>query len=315
MSSNFSSDLIRAVPDAVPDELAEAPRISMIVCSRNRDKQLGRCIASIAAEFRSASPGAYELIVIDSASQDSTWALLNELSGSIGIAFTACHLAKPGLSRARNRGMELARGNVLAFTDDDCVIVPGYFNALEKAWANRRGAAILGGRVSGAPADLPITLRTETRADGYTKGRNPAGFIQGCNLSLNRTAREAIGNFDEHLGAGSPTRSGEDTDYVLRAFEAGYPVHFDPSFEVVHEHGRRNLQDLRDIRAAYAMGNGAILAKFGRRHPWLLRFLWQDLRKSVGAKISGQLQETPRASAVAMLRWYLAGALQFCRYR
>jgi len=67
------------------------------------------------------------------------------------------------------------------------------------------------------------------------------GFILGCNMAMQRIVFDKLGPFDERFGAGAVFKSGEDTDYVLRAYFAGIPVEYVPDMVVYHFHAEENV--------------------------------------------------------------------------
>src|SRR5690242_9138788 len=102
-----------------------APQISVVVCSLNGEERLGRCLAALAAQRHDA----FEVIIVDDGSADAT--------GSIAVASGARvvrHETPRGLSAARNAGIALARGAIVAFTDDDCEPSPGWLAALDDTY-------------------------------------------------------------------------------------------------------------------------------------------------------------------------------------
>ena len=202
------------------DGAAAAPLISLIVASRNRARDLRRCLQSI--DRAAAHADSCEIIVIDNGSVDDTPGVIREFCEAKAALFQHCHEPRQGLSRARNAGLRHASGKIIAFTDDDCVVEDDFFVAMEAHWRNISGPALCGGRVVlGNPDDQPFTIRNGERGERFARDVHPAGFVQGCNFAFNRGVLELVGEFDERLGAGSVFRAGEDTDYLIRADHAG----------------------------------------------------------------------------------------------
>ena len=217
--------------------------------------------------------------MVDNGSTDGTAALLADWSASAAFPLIILTEPKAGVSRAKNRGIAASSGEILAFTDDDCRLGEDYFACLDAAYGQIEGPALVGGRVElGDPEDLPFTIKPDLAPQVYDATIHPGGFAHGCNLSLTRSAMDIIGGFDTRLGPGAPLGAAEDTDIVVRAYAAGVPARYDPRFAVWHHHGRRDLDEIRDLHRGYNIGNGAIYVKHGLRNLELLRHVYWDLR-------------------------------------
>jgi GT2 family glycosyltransferase len=267
------ADRFLATVDARDSRAPSArPEISAIVCTRDRPAPALRCLESLRAAADRLPAGAVEILLIESGSDPA-----HGLDPSRVAAAGARLLrdARGGLSRARNLGLREARAPLLLFTDDDCRARPDLFVALRRHAAALDPPYALGGRVlQGDPLDRPFTLRLADTPEAFHRDRPPGGFLQGCNLALHRDAVDAVGLFDEVLGAGAPLRSGEDTDYLVRCHLAGVPILYEPDLVVWHEHGRRTTDCVRAVGRDYAVGNGAVYLRHWRQ-PWLWRqFYW-----------------------------------------
>jgi hypothetical protein len=79
---------------------------------------------------------------------------------------------------------------------------------------------------------------------------------------MRRELWDRLGRFDQRLGAGTLIPGGEDTDYAIRAYRAGYPLIYSPELRVAHHHGRRERADAVRLVKNYAIGTGALFAKY-----------------------------------------------------
>ena len=231
--------------------------VSVVVCTRDRPDDLRRCVASLAK----LDPAPFEVVVVDQSKRPI------DLTGLLpGVVHH--HPDGRGLSRARNRGLRIARGPIVAFLDDDCTVGP--------TWA--ADVAAVFERVPHAGIVFGAVVSPDSRADGYVptysiprerhlKGRAAAARAHGIGASmyLRASAGDAIGDFDECLGAGGEFRSSEDWDYTFRALARGIEVIEAPSVTVRHFGGRRYASgDAASMLRWNAFSHGAVHAKFLR---------------------------------------------------
>ena len=253
---------------------------SVIICTRNRPRQLLACVASVAAAAARCPELPAEIIVVEN-SPDPRLALdpaaVLEAAGGRG-RFIA--LPVSGLSNARNAGMSAAQGRLLIFTDDDCLMDPDFMRDLLRHDAEGPEDMFLGGRVKlGDPTDLPFTIKDEPAEQLYEPSIHPGGFVPGCSFVLSRTTAERIGSFDTTFGAGAAFQAGEDTDYIIRGHMAGVPIRYVPDMCVRHHHGRKQLAEVVDLSRAYSYANGALYGKYIRQ-TWLLKHFFWSLRSA-----------------------------------
>jgi glycosyltransferase involved in cell wall biosynthesis len=254
-------------------------KVSVILCTRNRAHELPACFDSIALAARNAPMVTVEIVIVDNGSSDETPNVTKEWTSKSALASIYVREDRPGLAIARNAGMRAASGDILLCTDDDCRLAPDYFVALDAAYGAVTGPAVIGGRVElGDARDLPLTIKTQSEPAIF-EGVGAGGFLLGCNFSLNRAAFALLGPMDERLGAGSPLKSAEETDYVFRAWLKHIPVRYAPELVIYHFHGRRAFGDIRKLMHGYSIGNGALYAKhFGTAFASQLRW---DIKNAV----------------------------------
>ena len=113
------------------------PAVSVIVAARDAEATLGACLASL----RALDHPSYELIVVDNGSTDATRAIAAAHDG-----VRVLDEPRRGPAAARNTGIEAARGDVVAFTDADCVVDPRWLTKLTAALEDRRDR-VAGGRI------------------------------------------------------------------------------------------------------------------------------------------------------------------------
>jgi GT2 family glycosyltransferase len=192
------------------------------------------------------------------------------------------------LSRAHNRALSAARGDLLAFTDDDCRLSEEYVTQLLRHDAADAGLVLRGGRIElGDPADLPLTINTSpalmrwSLQDNSARHQSFCGKINGCNMTMRRALVERLGPFDEDFGPGARIDAGGgDTDYLFRAYLAGATIEYVPDMAVYHHHGRNTSDGGFKLFAGYTAANGALYARYLFKHPNFCRPLYWDFKNA-----------------------------------
>jgi glycosyltransferase involved in cell wall biosynthesis len=269
-------------------------KLSVIVSTRNRAHAIVGCLDSIAASLAKAAPLDAEIVVVDNGSQDATSRIVEQWATSSAFPVRLLVEPRPGLSVARNRALRTAQGELFVFTDDDCRLSQEYVNDLLGHDAADTEPVLRGGRVElGDHTDLPITIKTTTTRQRFNRRTNPAtddcivGQINGCNMTMRRALVEKLGPFDERFGVGSSIESSEDSDYLFRAYLAGFTLEYVPDMTVFHYHGRKQKPVGYKLYRGYSIGTGAIYAKYFFKQPNLcLPFYW-DIKKSIKEIVSG----------------------------
>jgi hypothetical protein len=166
----------------------------------------------------------------------------------------------------------VASADLVAFTDDDCLLPPDHLRALVDCFADL-DVGWLAGRIldGGGPGDDDIggpgddpqarVALLEDDTFRYFTARRPlrVGAVQGANLAARREAVMAVGGFDERMGAGTPFRC-EDADFCARLLARGYPGARHPRLVVFHAHGR-DAGGARALEAANDRARGAFTAE------------------------------------------------------
>jgi glycosyltransferase involved in cell wall biosynthesis len=289
------------------------PGISVVVATRDRPAHLAACVATILA-----SPSAdFELLVIDqSRSSDGQQALAARMTDA---RMRYLRSEETGLSRARNRGVIESRGPLVAFTDDDCRVPPGWADGLRRGFEAGPGIDLVFATVH-PREDLPRGF--------FVPGFYPTAPILtnwqprpgddwgiGANMALRRELFDKVGVFDALLGAGSPLYAAEETDYTVRTLARnGRVVHSaDPAVLHLHELGGREAS--RHWRG-YGVGIGAAFAKHARLQTGAggSALLRKEIAHKIGLTFRRMLRgETP--TGVGFLVGLLEGTVVSLRYR
>lgn len=276
--------IVNTLADA-PAQPASFPPISVVICTRNRTALLERCLTSV----NSLEYPEFEVIVIDNAPDDE---------GTIRLVerfpfFRYVREDRPGLDWARNRGIQEARHDIIAFTDDDATVDPGWLTGLALGFQNRAVMAVTG-LVTAMEMDTQAQVLFEHVYGGMGKGfagrlfhrdrMRPSELIAihsvgvGANMAFRRAVFEQLGEFDTALDVGTPASGAGDLDMFHRVVAAGMPLWYEPRALVRHQH-RRELAALE--RQLY---------NDGRSFGVYLRKIWQT-------------RTVPRRSVVRFATW------------
>jgi GT2 family glycosyltransferase len=197
------------------------PKISVVVPVRDGAGSLGRLLESLAAQ--TLGPERFEMVVVDNGSRDDAAARVAARAGAVVVRETYANRAL-----ARNRGVAAATADLIAFTDGDCQVEPGWLEALVGCLGR---APLVAGPVeldTGAPPGRWERLELLWRFAQEENVRDH-GWAASANLGVRRDAFLSVGGFDPGY-----RQIGEDVDLCLRAGAAGHRLAYCPDAVVHH---------------------------------------------------------------------------------
>jgi GT2 family glycosyltransferase len=293
-----ATDLLDRLDRSLEEEVETgSPTVSLIICTRNRPKQLATCLRAVAM----LRPPPEELIVVSNSPSDkATEAVVREFSDIRYLVEP-----KPGLSAARNAGIAVASGEVIAFTDDDVEVTENWISRIKRALADQNLMAMSGlmlpreleteaqvafqsRRKRGIPLPFrPLTFDSAFFEDWRSRGV-PCWLIgAGANMAFRRQVFDHVGLFDERLGAGAAGCS-EDSEMWYRILARGYNCRYDPACVVRHSH-RRTVEEARSQAFLYMRGHVMALVVQAVEHRHLgnlvrlfAKLPWYYLQESLG---------------------------------
>jgi glycosyltransferase involved in cell wall biosynthesis len=323
--------------DRCANRVVSEALVSVVVCTRNRSGILAGCLDRL----RKLTYPHLEVIVVDNAPQDdSTRGVVDDvIAGDRRFRYVV--EPRPGLSRARNKGLAEAGGVYIAYTDDDVHVDPGWIDAVVKGFQRRADVGCVTGLVCTAAiageAEAYFDARaaawsSRLRHEVYDRAGGPdsgplypyAGstFGTGANFAFDRALLQDLGGFDEALGAGTPTRGGEDLDIFARVVTADRAVAYEPASLVWHHH-RADRAALLKQMYGYGSGLTAFVMKCLVRRSSradVLRRVPAGLRRA--ARISAETRQrlpaevpTPKGVRLRERAGWLAGPVLYLRAR
>ncbi len=249
--------------DILPDA---AEQVSLVICTVDRFADLERCLASL-EPFRSVLR---EVIVVNNGPH---LAAVQEIAARHDAR--TLHEPRRGSSSARNAGIRAARGDIIAFLDDDTTADENWLPRLVAPFADPAVAGVLGTVRASNPHDpihmaflqfaiaplpvVPTTLDACAAGERFPLRLAMTGFTM--NAAFRRAAFERFGYFDTRFGPGTRVRYGDDTDFFFRVLLRGGRMQFEPRAIVAH----RWPADPKAWRRAVfgvACGHTALLAKY-----------------------------------------------------
>ncbi|TLM72141.1 glycosyltransferase family 2 protein [Pseudarthrobacter sp. NamB4] len=257
----------------VPAGTKSTPPITVVVCTRDRAAHLR---GSLSAILRLDYPN-FNVVVVDNASRTSaTQDLVREEFSDPRLKLVLEPV--PGLAQARNTGLLEARGDIVAFTDDDTAVDRDWLREIAAGFERDPGTACVSGLVpSGelrsryqAYFDGRVSWSENVEPKIFSLAEPPAdlpmfpftsgAFSTGANFALKRKTALSIGGFDTAFGAGTRTGGAEDIDMFTRVILEGHSIVIQPSAIVWHRH-RDEFPELRSQACAYGKALGAWITK------------------------------------------------------
>ena len=208
------------------------PVFSIIVPSYNRPRQIVLCLEALSRINYPRSK--FEVVVVDDGSRLPVHTLISPFFDKINL--TIITQKNSGPSMARNAGANRAKGDFLAFTDDDCMPSPDWLQSLSLRFQTSPECAVVGRTVNALTDNLFDTasqMLIEYLFAYYNNDSNQARFIISNNLSLSRKQFNIVGGFD----TGFSSAGGEDREFCEHWQHCGFKIIYAPEVLVYHAHG------------------------------------------------------------------------------
>lgn len=270
-SEKPSAQMLRWTWERLPHgDQKDWPMVSVVVCSYNGSATLRDCLESLMA----LDYPDYEVILVDDGSTDATAEIAADFPQIVFHRQKNC-----GLSVARNVGAELARGEIIAYTDSDCEADPHWLRYLVQAMEDQQVEAIGGPNVT--PPGSSLTACCVAASPGNPShvmlDDHRAEHVPGCNMAFKRSTLLGIGGFDPQF-----RQAGDDVDICWRFLDADLPIGY-ASGAMVWHHRRPSVRAYARQQKGYGRSEAMVHFKHPQRCGAFGRSSWRGIIYGDGA--------------------------------
>ncbi len=207
------------------------PLVSVVITSCNNAETVENCLKSLAA----VDYPRYEAIFVDGNSDDGTAGIIRRHVKKYPVKLKLLFDSKAGVAAARNIGIKESRGDIIVFSDADCIFEKDWLQNLVRRFGKNTGA--VGGPDQCPQDSLPLShaidyaMTSFIGTGGLRRGEASIGKYhpKGCNLAIKKSVLKKVGLFDERL-----SRRGEENELDFRIRKKGYEIGYAPSALVWH---------------------------------------------------------------------------------
>jgi GT2 family glycosyltransferase len=262
------------------------PLMSVVVAARDASGELDRCLASLLEIDYPA--GRYELLVVDTGSTDRTAEVIKR------FPVRYLHEPSPSVSAGRNTGIRASRGEVVAFTDPDCLVSRQWLSQLANAFADPEAGAVAGAIVPYPPRTYAELYAARRRSHSQERAMSHPlrPFAMTPNLAFRRQILDRIGLFDTRFPGGG----WEDADLCWRFARHGGRIRYAPRAIVFHRY-RTTARDFLVQHYRYGYGLSLIHDKYSEELCWG----WAERRRAA-AELKSSVAGLAKAGCRSLLR-------------
>lgn len=237
------------------EDMVFAPTVSVIVPVWNGERTIRDLLESLLQIDYDKEK--LEVIVVDGNSTDKTRDIVAEYPVKLIVE------KRRGLNVARNTGVKASSGEIVAFTDADCVVPKEWVRKLVRNFQDP-DVGCVGGTVKGYGSDftsiygdnsvMPV-MRLFRQREKLDMVKLFLRYPAGCNMAFRREAILKAGGFDENIHF-----SCDEVEFVERVCQAGYKMILDPEVLILHKH-RTTVKGILKQAFQYGRGSGNLLKK------------------------------------------------------
>ena len=224
--------------------------VSVIIPTLNEARHIKTCLDSILNQIYPKDK--YEVLVVDSDSKDGTIDIVKAYCrkhSNVNLIFED----KKNAATARNKGIKMAKGKIIAFIDADTIISEGWIGQIIESFDDLHQLGVVGGP-DFTPADDPyiaqmigLTENSEAMVSEF-KDKEAAMMIKSCNCGCLKEVLDIVGYFDDDV---PPMFYFDETPLWLKMIANGYKAYFNPKMYVFH---RRQSSVKEFLKIAYRYG-------------------------------------------------------------
>jgi glycosyltransferase involved in cell wall biosynthesis len=225
-----------------------SPTVSVVIATKDRARYVERALAALQGQ-EGAPP--FEIIVVDNGSTDDTARLVERCAISAPSPIRLLYEPEPNRAKARNRALQAAAGEIVAFCDDDVALPSGWIAA--HARAHRETDCVINGPI--------LNVRSYEERPKPSLANYSRAFLCTCNASVPRRALERVGGFDELFDL----YGWEDTELGVRLRGAGVRWKF--AWSAYLWHVKLPAENTVDAELRKAVEKARMAGRFLRKHP------------------------------------------------
>ena len=231
------------------------PSVTVVVPVRNGEQTIQHLLESL--QKLDYASDKVEVIVVDGNSTDKTRDIVKKYPVTLVVE------ERKGLNVARNTGIKSGDGEIVAFTDSDCIVPPNWVTKIVENFKDPQVSCV-GGSAKALDSDfvsqyadnsivrlMPFFTKREELEKVKPFFRHPAG----CNMAYRRKVAEEVGYFDENIQYGF-----DEVEFADRVCKAGYKMVLDPKVSVWHKH-RSTFGEFLKQNFQYGKGSGLVLKR------------------------------------------------------